>query len=1042
MLNKTLHHGIRVFILIAFLCLFARPDGLQAQATDGSHFLFPHYVVSADENTAVAIFNPNERAADVTVTLRGYGGNIIAARSNPVSFAVPGLGMVVKAPAELFGAGAFDGSLEISSPAPGLVAYMRVSDPGLTFLDGGVAPEASFNMIFPVVPDITEGMAEIDLANPNIRDASVELKLWNFEGNLLGSALVRVPARGTYHNLAQWIFPSGTRFSGASHITAVSKPRNVLSPAQTVSGTSLFTGFNAYGGPGDWAVFNALPTMRAATSGAIPYFHSGNNYIASLALVNVETSQASITITAIANNGSTLASRSVTLKGGGGLRAPLQDIMAELRNQERQGWLFIQSSGRILGGLLYGASDSGALSALPIQSFPRAEFVCPQIVQRSGLHTEISLVNPAPYAIPVDLEVVGDNGATLAAAQVIVGPAMRASLPLKEIVPEVDDLQAGVLHVRASGVVFATTSIWSDEGGVVSDLSPQSASFQPIPLASFVASGKVLLNGEPTAGFRVVLSGEVDRAVITDENGSYLFTGLLPGKYTLAVDQFGFMFSPAEASFEIADASQRQDFQGSTSVDAILVRPAALPVGSPDTAAVVFGLNFNPSSEAFIDRIRLDTTYISPTQLIVLIPEFLMRTAANHQVFVSTAEADGTVRQSENFPFLAYVRQPLLSTITPAGMIVEGGPDGILTIQGAGFLQGLKVKINGESEGIVTDILSDTQVLAYVPARYFEQGGIYPITVENVYPAMSESNVQLLPVYFPAPAIESILPDSCPVRLEEGTEALTLTVSGYGFRRGALVWLDSTPLVTTYCETDAYCLSTRIYAKVPSELLRKAGFAQIQVRNPNPSLENQEVAYLRIEGLKPTITSVLPGSATLANSEFDYQMPIVVEGTNLGPETAARIWKADAEPPDFSAEGVEIVSSTQMIVWIDISYPFALGDWYVQVANPAPGGGSSDPAAFSLSDANLVQNPFLTSISPQTVAAGGAAFTLVVNGVNFESGTTVYLKNSPLVTTLVSGNQVSASVPASLIRSAGRVPIFVVNSDTGGASNRLFMDIR
>jgi len=56
----------------------------------------------------------------------------------------------------------------------------------------------------------------------------VELKLWNFEGRLLGTATIHVPGGGFYQNLTHLAFPAGTDFSGASHITAASKPRNVF----------------------------------------------------------------------------------------------------------------------------------------------------------------------------------------------------------------------------------------------------------------------------------------------------------------------------------------------------------------------------------------------------------------------------------------------------------------------------------------------------------------------------------------------------------------------------------------------------------------------------------------------------------------------------------------------------------------------------------------------------------------------------------------------------------------------------------------------
>ncbi len=44
-------------------------------------------------------------------------------------------------------------------------------------------------------------------------------------------------------------------------------------------------------------------------------------------------------------------------------------------------------------------------------------------------------------------------------------------------------------------------------------------------------------------------------------------------------------------------------------------------------------------------------------------------------------------------------------------------------------------------------MVDDAQIVADLPAQYFTRGGIFPVTVQNPYPANVESNVQLLTVY-------------------------------------------------------------------------------------------------------------------------------------------------------------------------------------------------------------------------------------------------------------------------------------------------------
>jgi len=83
--------------------------------------------------------------------------------------------------------------------------------------------------------------------------------------------------------------------------------------------------------------------------------------------------------------------------------------------------------------------------------------------------------------------------------------------------------------------------------------------------------------------------------------------------------------------------------------------------------------------------------------------------------------------------------------------------------------------------------------------------------------------------------------------------------------------------------------------------------------------------------------------------------------------------------------------------------------------------------------------PVISSISPASAAANGPAFTLTVNGTGFVPatfipGSTVEWNGAPLVTSYVSGAQLTASVPAYLIATQGSANVTVQNP-TGVASS-------
>jgi hypothetical protein len=86
--------------------------------------------------------------------------------------------------------------------------------------------------------------------------------------------------------------------------------------------------------------------------------------------------------------------------------------------------------------------------------------------------------------------------------------------------------------------------------------------------------------------------------------------------------------------------------------------------------------------------------------------------------------------------------------------------------------------------------------------------------------------------------------------------------------------------------------------------------------------------------------------------------------------------------------------------------------------------------------------PSISTFSPTYADAGGAAFTLTVNGAGFVSGSTVYWGTFALATTYVSATQLTASVPATDIAASGTTSI-TVQSPTpgGGASNALKFEV-
>lgn len=69
--------------------------------------------------------------------------------------------------------------------------------------------------------------------------------------------------------------------------------------------------------------------------------------------------------------------------------------------------------------------------------------------------------------------------------------------------------------------------------------------------STFTVSGTVSLNGTGLAGVAVTISGTGTGGIITGADGSYSFTGVRNGSYTLTPSLAGFTFAPASSTFSV-----------------------------------------------------------------------------------------------------------------------------------------------------------------------------------------------------------------------------------------------------------------------------------------------------------------------------------------------------------------------------------------------------------------------------------------------------------------------------------------------------------
>ncbi len=254
------------------------------------------------------------------------------------------------------------------------------------------------------------------------------------------------------------------------------------------------------------------------------------------------------------------------------------------------------------------------------------------------------------------------------------------------------------------------------------------------------------------------------------------------------------------------------------------------------------------------------------------------------------------------------------------------------------------------------------------------------------------SNVEL-------PTVTGLLPDNT----ESGSGSFTLTVNGANFGSNSIVRWNNVDRPTSLIS------STQLLATISSADITAAGMALVTVSGPGGT-SNSATFTIRAPQV---ITALQPSSVEAGGNAFS----LTVNGANFGPNSIVRWNNVD--------QLTTVVSSTQLTAAISSGEIAAPGTALVTVSRP---GGTSNSATFAIKAPQVI-----TAIQPSSVAAGGGAFSLTVNGTNFEPNSIVRWNNVDQLTTVVSSTQLTAAISSAEIAAPGTALVTV--SRPGNTSN-------
>lgn len=270
---------------------------------------------------------------------------------------------------------------------------------------------------------------------------------------------------------------------------------------------------------------------------------------------------------------------------------------------------------------------------------------------------------------------------------------------------------------------------------------------------------------------------------------------------------------------------------------------------------------------------------------------------------------------------------PSVSSVSPAS-VTAGGSAFTLTVNGNNFISSSVVQWNGSSR--TTSFVSGTQLTAAITSADISATQNVSIAVVNPAPGGGTSSAISLQVNAPLPALNSLSPSSAVA----GGSAFTLTVNGSGFLASSVIEWNGNSRATSYVS------ATQLTTAISTADIAAGQNAAIAVTTPGPGGGTSAEVSFAVSTPAPSVASISPSSAAAGSNGFT----LTVNGSGFLPGTAVQWNGAYGQPPLSTA----FVSSTVLTVFIPASDIAFAGDANVAVANPAPGGGVSVAAVFTI----------------------------------------------------------------------------------------------
>lgn len=367
----------------------------------------------------------------------------------------------------------------------------------------------------------------------------------------------------------------------------------------------------------------------------------------------------------------------------------------------------------------------------------------------------------------------------------------------------------------------------------------------------------------------------------------------------------------AELTFEVQNPSP----------DLTQLSPLSVVAGAPTTSVTLTGAGFVAGAKVAMGTTDLTTTFKSATELSATMPAAMLVTSGSFPVKVTNPAPGG----GSSTPIVFTVTNPnvTLTQVTPSSTTV-GGPAVALTLDGAGFLPTTSVLFNGAT--VTSAFVSGVRLTATLPAASLTAVGDFPVTVSNPPPGGGLSAPSVFRVQYAAPTLASVSPST----IQAGAGATQITATGANFYASSQITLDGVAAATTFVN------ATTLRATIAAASLVSAGAISVRVVNPTPGGGTSSAVSVSVQNPAPVITSLSPNSATIGSPD----RPLSVIGTGFVPASVVRV--------NGVPQATNYTNATQLTTTLASSFLANPGAVLITVMSPAPGGGTSAAATFTV----------------------------------------------------------------------------------------------